>query len=111
MIIHEVSRLRQENTKPLSPPHKLRIETHLNIEDEDEFSDEIEEKVGGIPTWLQDTIEYTNYIFALQFIASEFNDYWPTHKELFMDGICYLFLNKILDLSETQAGMFRIQYS
>lgn len=113
VLIHKTSSTpRQENKTPLNTCRKLRVEIHPDIEDEDEFSDEIEEKVGGVPTWLQDRIDYTDeYKFVLQYIAGEFEGYWTDHNELFLDGICYLFLREPFNLNDSQAGMFRIQYS
>jgi hypothetical protein len=111
VIVHKISQTtRQGFYKPLFPPRKIRLEIHCDIEDEDEFSEDIEEKVGGVPTWLQDRIDYKNYQFLLQFIAGEFNEFWPNHQELFMDGVCYLFLKKGFENLKNQAGMFRIQY-
>jgi len=106
VIIHENENFtRQENDTPLLPARKISIKSE-DIEDEDEFSDEIEEKIGGVPTWLQDKIDYEDYEFVLQILGTEFGKYFPEYKNIFLGGVGYLFFSK-----STKQGIFQIQYT
>lgn len=112
VIAHEIAPdLRQECHAPLVPPHAITIEVDADREDEDEFSDEIENKIGGKATWLQDRIELYDKQFLLQVGAGLFDRYWPSHRGIFMGGMVYLFVNKAGVLLAPQFGQLTVQYT
>ena len=105
IIAHEVStKIRQECESPLLPPHEIKIDSDEEADEEDEFSDEIESKIGGGPVWLQDRIDAPGCQFLLQLVGSAFNQYWPSHKGIFMGGICYFFIRDDCDYSQSSFG-------
>ena len=112
VIAHEIAtEIRQECREPLDPPHAITVECDPGRDDEDEFSDEIEPKIGGGPTWLQDVIEAPGKQFLLQLLSSQFNDSWPSHRGMFMGGVVYLFISDHCDVTEERFGQLTIQYT
>jgi len=112
IIAHEIgAEVRQECSDPLSPPYSMLIDSDPGREDEDEFSDEIEPKIGGRPTWLQDVIESPGKQFFLQLLASQFNKLWVSHRGMFMGGVVYLFIDQDYDATAEQFGQLTVQYT
>ena len=105
---------RQEFNLPMEPARALTIDSDEDVEEEDEFSDEIENKIGGTPTWLQDRIDSGDMVFCLQLVGPTLVARWPAHRGLFLGGVGYLFLNKTMPEASFEpivCGDFRVQYS
>ncbi|WP_081687019.1 DUF1963 domain-containing protein [Chitinilyticum litopenaei] len=112
IFMHPISKeLRQECSFPLNPAHAIRIDCDHDAEEEDEFSDEIDSKIGGTPVWLQDRISIDHHHFLLQFVGSVFDKYWPSHKGLFMGGIGYVFINTEHLSPGKNLGQLKIQFT
>ena len=106
--------VRQECESPLVPPRALAVDCDDEAEDEDEFSDEIENKIGGSPVWLQDRMQFDGMTFCMQLVGASISKAWSTHKGIFLGGIGYLYLNpSVPDVADAvvRCGQFRIQYS
>jgi len=112
VIAHKTSmEIRQECKYPLLPPHEIKIDCDKEAEDEDEFSDEIDSKIGGGPVWLQDRLEISDKKFLLQLVGAMIGNCWPSHKGMFLGGIGYLFIDGNFDYSKSRFGEFRVQFS
>lgn len=111
VIAHEAaSTLRQECASPLIPPHGIRIECDPDRPEEDEFGEDIEDKIGGGATWLQDRITAEGKQFLLQIGGMTFDTYWPTHGGMFMGGMLYLFIADAIAL-DGRCGQLTVQYT
>lgn len=115
VLVYEPGNLvRQQHGWPLQPCRILDVDPDEEAIDDDEFSDEIENKIGGIPVWLQDRIDYAGMEFCLQLVGGTIKQFWPSHSGIFLGGVGYLFLKpeipSIRGGSEL-CGSFRIQYS
>lgn len=105
MMTHLPAQPRQESEYPISGIKK--IELNLNFEtDEDEFSEELDDKIGGQPNWLQDRFNYTGYDFVLQLSGLSFGKNFADHKNLLMGGMLYIFYNPL-----NNSGLLTLQYS
>ncbi|QNP47539.1 DUF1963 domain-containing protein [Diaphorobacter aerolatus] len=83
------------------------IEKIPSIEtDEDEFSEDLEDKMGGSPNWLQDRIDFSRSEFVAQFSGMYFEKIFPELKGIFMGGMLYVFFD-----SKLNQGFIRLQYS
>lgn len=102
---------RQECACALLPAHALQVKVVDDIDDEDEYSDEIDSKLGGTPVWLQDRIDVPDYRFVLQLVGTLIGRFWPSHNGIFLGGICYFFVRADGDVSRQDFGKLRIQYS
>lgn len=105
VVAHFPTEPRQEFESPISSIKKLEL--NLNVEtDEDEFSEDIDDKIGGRPNWLQDRFNYTGYEFVLQISGLYFGKVIPHHKNIFMGGVLYVFYNPL-----NNTGLLTLQYS
>jgi hypothetical protein len=105
VIAHFAGVPRQEFEYPVSGKKKVELNEDLET-DEDEFSEDIDDKIGGTPNWLQDRFDYTGYDFVLQISGLYFAKMIPTHSNLFMSGVLYVFYN-----SSENKGLVTLQYS
>lgn len=113
LLYQPAETVRQECNFPMEPAHAITIDSVEGAE-EDEFSDEIENKIGGGPTWLQDRIDMGGMAFCLQLVGPTLATRWPGHRGLFLGGVGYLFLERVMlapGLEVVNCGDFRIQYS
>lgn len=105
LIAHFPVKPRQEFEYPISEIKKLEL--NLSFEtDEDEFSEDVEDKIGGRPNWLQDSYNYAGYDFVLQISGLYFGKIIPSHKNIFMGGVLYIFYNP-----SNNNGLLTLQYS
>lgn len=102
--------LRQEFSMPLLPAKAIDI-FETDDEEEDEFSDEIDNKIGGHGIWLQNRIELPGKTFLLQVLGATVNENWRSHQGIFMGGVGYLFLNDEQNSVDSVAGDFKLQYT
>ncbi len=103
---------RQECLYPIEPPRQLVIERGNSPETVfSEIASEIEPKIGGDPTWLQNKIEIPGRSFVLQMMAHQIRKHWPSHSPLLMGGVVYLFLDTHWNQREPLIGELRLQYT
>ena len=105
VVSHPAKAPRQEFADAIFEPRKLELNVDFET-DEDEFSDDIDDKIGGTPNWLQDRFDYSGHDFVLQISGLCFGKVVPTHKDLLMGGVLYVFYN-----SSSNAGRVTLQYS
>lgn len=105
LIAHLPDAPRQEFDYPILQGKKLRLNENVET-DEDEFSEDVEDKIGGIPNWLQDRFDYTGYDFVLQISGMYLGKVIPTHKDVLMNGMLYVFYN-----AANNSGIVTLQYS
>lgn len=111
-LLHpKATAFRQESSFSLDPPRALIVDLEPDAEDEDEFSSEIEPKIGGMPTWLQRRIEIPQRRFVLQLMSHQIREHWPAHGSLFMGGVGYLFLDIAWNGANPEVGELRLQYT
>lgn len=90
---------------PITEAKNLELDEDLET-DEDEFSEDLDDKIGGVPNWLQDKFDYTGYDFVIQISGMCFNGIIPAHQELLMSGVLYVFYNSL-----NNNGLLTLQYS
>lgn len=90
---------------PIIDAKVLRLDENVET-DEDEFSEDLDDKIGGNPNWLQDRFDYTGYDFVLQISGMYLGKIIPTHKEALMSGMLYIFYNPV-----DNNGLITLQYS
>jgi hypothetical protein len=105
IISHPPGELRQECEYPIIEGRQINLNKDFET-DEDEFSEDIEDKIGGDPNWLQDRFDYSGHEFLMQISGLYFGTVFPDHKDLFMGGIFYAFYN-----SAKNDGLVLLQYS
>lgn len=105
IIAHLAGAPRQEFEYPITGAKRLELDTDLET-DEDEFSEDLDDKVGGRPNWLQDTFDYAGYDFVMQMSGMYLGKMIQTHKDLLMSGMLYIFYN-----SANNEGLVTLQYS
>jgi hypothetical protein len=104
-------KLRQECKTPLLPAKVMEI-YETDDDEEGEFSDEIDNKIGGHGIWLQNRIEIPNKTFLLQLLGATMNQNWPSHQGILMGGVGYLFVSTQFDSTTTNnIGEFKLQYT
>ncbi|MGO4294322.1 DUF1963 domain-containing protein [Chitinophaga sp. RAB17] len=105
VIAHFAKEPRQEFNDPIAEVKKLVLNEDVET-DEDEFSEDLDDKIGGNPNWLQDRFDYTGYDFVLQISGLYFGKIIPTHKHIFMGGMFYVFYHP-----SDNKGLVTLQYS
>jgi hypothetical protein len=105
VVAHLAGAPRQEFEYPITEAKKVELDEDLET-DEDEFSEDLDDKIGGRPNWLQDTFDYAGYDFVMQISGMYFGKITPTHKDLLMSGMFYIFYNP-----HNNNGLVTLQYS
>lgn len=105
VIAHFAAAPRQEFEYPIHDIKKLVLDEDMET-DEDEFSEELDDKIGGGPNWLQDRFDYSGYDFVLQISGLLFGKIIPSHKHIFMGGMLYVFYSP-----SDNKGLVTLQYS
>lgn len=104
------TKLRQECITPLLPAKSMEI-YETDDDEEDEFSDEVDDKIGGHGIWLQNRIEIAGKFFLLQLLGATINRNWPSHNGIFMGGVGYLFVSNTQGCPALEVGEFKLQYT
>jgi Domain of unknown function (DUF1963) len=110
LLYESTTGLRQECKTPLLPAKVMEI-YETDDDEEDEFSDEIDNKIGGHGIWLQNRIEIPGKVFLLQVLGATMNQNWPSHQGILMGGVGYLFVSNQFDSASTDIGEFILQYT
>jgi uncharacterized protein YwqG len=105
IMAHLAGSPRQEFESSITEAKKLELDENLET-DEDEFAEDLDDKIGGQPNWLQDRFDYTGYDFVMQLSGMYLGKIIPTHKGLLMSGMLYIFYN-----SSNNNGLVALQYS
>ena len=105
VVVHPAEAPRQEFGDPILPAKKLELNKKFAT-DEDEFVEDIDDKIGGRPNWLQDRFDYAGNQFVMQISGMYFGKIIPTHKNVFMSGVLYVFYNLF-----SNEGLVTLQYS
>lgn len=105
VVSHFAEAPRQEFEDPIREARKLELNENFET-DEDEFSEDLDDKIGGRPNWLQDRFDYAGYDFVMQISGMYFRKVIPTHKDLFAGGMFYVFYNP-----SNNEGLVSLQYS
>lgn len=105
VISHLAEAPRQEFDDPILEAKKLELNKDFET-DEDEFSEDVEDKIGGNPNWLQDKFDYSGADFVMQLSGMYFDEVIPTHKGIFLSGVLYVFYDP-----SSNHGTVALQYS
>lgn len=92
---------------PVVPSFRPRLMCVVPRPGEDSIHNGIS-KLGGMPTWLQDE-ELHGLEYVLQIEEGDVERAAPTHKAVFVGGIGYLLLKKIIDRPTADCGHFVVQ--
>jgi hypothetical protein len=101
----------KNSEQTLEPRTMTFMKDRPDDEDEEEFSGEVDDKIGGGPIWLQRRIQLPESRFLLQINEGLLTKVWPELAGIFVGGMGFLFVKNPARPGRDSIGELRVQFT